>query len=396
MANTRMRATQAYNGPVVDPMGTFNDLSSYYRAVDTTMKQDRAHELNMRELEFQAARKALGLDTSGANGKANDLADKFLNSWNQYMTDAKGIYNQALQGFNEGYDFLRDANKSVDALGDIGKDVEADLDTFRQQFGPLQSEMVAGSREYLQNQREMGAQMKDLAKADYEGVAGRAMADVSQQAEIGRQAEARRMAALGQDPTTMRSRANSANMITGEATGKAVAANLARRGEKERVTGITGQAFQLFDPTKLSQSALAIRQSGDALQGLRANLATAGLDAKTKLATTWGNMATAQGNIGGDIATKIGSQYGDMAGLFSGINYAANQSVPNFPTSSGPSMPSPAYVTSSGGGSSMTTGPQAYETGRAGSYAGGIDRSGITNEPAYMNYSLPKGSYFNM
>lgn len=396
MANTRMRATQAYNGPVVDPMGTFNDLSSYYRAVDTTMKQDRAHELNMRELEFQAARKALGLDTSGANGKANDLADKFLNSWNQYMTDAKGIYNQALQGFNEGYDFLRDANKSVDALGDIGKDVEADLDTFRQQFGPLQADMVAGSQEYLQNQREMGAQMKDLAKADYEGVAGRAMADVSQQAEIGRQADARRMAALGQDPTTMRSRANSANMVTGEATGKAIAANLARRGEKERVAGITGQAFQLFDPTKLSQSALAIRSSGDALQALRSNLAQAGVTAKTNLATTWGNMATAQGNIGGDIATKIGSQYGDMAGLFSGINYAANQSVPNFPTSSGPSMPSPAYVTSSGGGSSMTTGPQAYETGRAGSYAGGIDRSGITNEPAYMNYSLPKGSYFNM
>lgn len=396
MANTRMRATQAYNGPVVDPMGTFNDLSSYYRAVDTTMKQDRAHELNMRELEFQAARKALGLDTSGANGKANDLADKFLNSWNQYMTDAKGIYNQALQGFNEGYDFLRDASKSVDALGDIGADVEADLDTFRQQFGPLQADMVAGSQEYLQNQREMGAQMKDLAKADYEGVAGRAMADVSQQAEIGRQADARRMAALGQDPTTMRSRANSANMVTGEATGKAIAANLARRGEKERVAGITGQAFQLFDPTKLSQSALAIRSSGDALQALRSNLAQAGVTAKTNLATTWGNMATAQGNIGGDIATKIGSQYGDMAGLFSGINYAANQSVPNFPTSSGPSMPSPAYVTSSGGGSSMTTGPQAYETGRAGSYAGGIDRSGITNEPAYMNYSLPKGSYFNM
>ena len=387
------RSDLAYRGPTVNPMGTFNDLSSYYRAIDTSMKQDRAHEINMREMEWLAANQAIGGGyNQGAGGAGNELADKFLNSWNQYMTDAKGIYNQALQGFNEGYDFLRDASKSVDTLNKIGVDVETDLKTFREQFGPLQSDLAAGARQNLKDQQEMGAQLKGLTKADYEGVAGRAMADVTQQAEIGRQADARRMTALGQDPTTMRSRANSANMVTGEATGKAVAANLARRGEKDRVTAITGQAYQLFDPNNLATTALSIRSAGDQLQTLRGNLASQAVTAKSNLANTWGSMATAQGNIGGDIATKIGSQFGDMAGLFSGLNYANNQSFPAYPAATTPSMPTSRYMPMSSGGGNPTARVDKIDAQRSLESVNPMPAP----MPAYMNYSLPQGSYFNM
>jgi hypothetical protein len=394
MSAAQNRSNQAYRGPTVNPMGTFTSLGAYQTALDTAMKQDRAHEINMREMEWLAANQALGYGgyNMGASGAGNELADKFLNSWNQYMTDAKGIYNQALQGFNEGYDFLRDASKSVDTLNKIGVDVESDLKSFREQFGPLQSDLAAGARENLKNQQEMGAQLKGLAKADYEGVAGRAMADVSQQAEMGRQAEARRMAALGQDPTTMRSRANSANMVTGEATGKAVAANLARRGEKERVTGITGQAYQLFDPNNLASTALSIRSAGDQLQTLRGNLASQAVTAKSNLANTWGQMATAQGNIGGDIATKIGSQYGDMAGLFSGLNYANNQSFPAYPAATTPSMPTSRYMPVSSGGGNPTARVDAIDAQHSLETVNPMPGP----MPAYMNYSLPQGSYFNM
>lgn len=381
-AAAKSRSDLAYRGPTVNPMGTFNDLSSYYRAIDTSMKQDRAHEINMREMEYLAANQAIGASGySSAGGPANDLADKFLASWNQYMTDAKGIYNEALKGFDQGYDYLRDATKSIDALGDIGADVENDLNTFRQQFGPLQGELAEGARGNLRNQQQMGAQLKDLATADYEGAAGRAMADVSQQTEIGRQADARRMAALGQDPTALRSRAISANTTTGEATGKALAANMARRGEKDRVTGITGQAYQLFDPNNLAKTALSIRSAGDSLQQLRGNLASQSVATRANLANTWGQMATAQGNIGGDVATKIGSQYGDMAGLFAGLNYANNQSLPAAPAPTRPSMPSYSgsmAVSSGGGNPTSEVGPMPAPM------------------PAYMNYSLPQGSYFNM
>jgi len=389
---TRMSETLAYKGPVVNPMGTFNSLSAYQTAIDTAMKQDRAHEINMRTLEYEAGKQALGLSSSAQSGKANELADKFLSTWDQYMTDAKGIYNQALKGYDQGFEYLRDAKAGLGKLDDISADIDADLGTFREQFGPLQSDLAAGAQTNLRNQQEMGAQLKDLAKADYEGVAGRAMADVSQQAELARQAEARRLQQVGQDPASMRSRSINANLATGEATGKALAANMARRGEKERVTGITGEAFQLFDPTKLAQTALNIRSGQNELQSLRADLAQTGVNARGDIARTAGNMASSMGQTGSGLARDIGAQYGDMAGLFSGLNYAANQSVPAYDPTNRRTIGTGIFPSSVVGGGNPTARVDAISAQNSLQTVQPMPAP----MPAYMNMSLPGGSYYNM
>lgn len=316
----------AYSGAVVNPMGSFQSLSGYARAVDAASRQDRAHELNMRELEYLATRQALGLDQPGGAGGAGGAganADQFLTAWNNTLMASQGVYNRALQAYEGTYDWMRDASESARRLGDLAGTVEQEFQQFRTDFAGLEEDFRGAAVSELGARQRMGAQMEDLATADYEGAAGRAMADVATQAEIGRQAEARRLRSMGIDPSSPRGRAVMERQRSEEMTSRAIAGNIARRGEKERVTGATATAMQLFDPSQMAQMAMGIRGAGTQLIQTAAGLRGAETEAMGGLARTQAAVASGMADVGRSMATTIGGQQADVAGLYAGLQYGA-------------------------------------------------------------------------
>lgn len=320
----------AYSGAVVNPMGSFQSLQGYSRAVDTATRQDRAHELNMRELEYMAARQALGLDQQQQQqtAQAGANADQFLQAWNQTLMASQGVYNRALDAYEGTYDWMKDASESAKRLGDLAGTVETEYQQFRTDFAGLEGDFRTAATEELGSRRRMGAQLEQLATADYEGAAGRAMADVAQQSEIGRQAEARRLASMGIDPSSGRGRAVMERQRSQEMTNRAIAGTMARRGEKERVTGATAQAMSMFDPNAMANMAMGIRGAGTQLLSTAAGLRGAETEAMSGLARTQGQVASGMANVGQSMASTIGGQQADIAGLYAGLAYQNQQPAP--------------------------------------------------------------------
>ncbi len=302
----------------------------YLRYQAAAAKQDRQHEINMREMQYMAARQALGLDGRGGPGGPGTGLDQFLGKWNEYLGQAAGVYNKALQSFEGTYDWMTDARESANRLGDLAGEMETEYRGFRQDFAGTEADFRLAAQEELQARGVARGQLMDLTRADYEGAAGRAMADVTQQAEIGRQAEARRLQRLGMDPTTMMGRTAMQRLAGAEATGKAMAATAARRGEKERVTGATAMAMQLLDPTRMAQTAIGIRGAGTELLQSAAGLRQAETGALSGLAGQQADIARGQAAIGSGLARDIAGQYGDVAGLLAGLQYGQQQSAQNW------------------------------------------------------------------
>ena len=321
-------ADRSAYGQTVNPMGTFQSLQGYTRAVDTATRQDRAHELNMREMEYMAARQALGVGQGGGGAGAGGNADQFLQAWNQTLQASQGVYNRALDAYEGTYDWMKDAGEAAGRLGDLAGQVETEYQQFRTDFAGLEGDFRGAAEGELGARGRMGKQLEGLATADYEGAAGRAMADVTQQSEIGRQAEARRLQGLGIDPTSQRGRAMMEKGRATEAGQKATAANIARRGEKERVTGATATAMSMFDPNAMAQMAMGIRGAGTQLLQTSAGLRGAETQALGQLAGTQAQVATGMAGVGESMATTIGGQQADVAGLYAGLQYGQGQNQP--------------------------------------------------------------------
>ena len=289
--------------------------------------EDRAHEINMRELQYMAGLQALGLDQRGrpVDGGMN----QFLGQWNQILQESRGVYNRALQDMEGGFQWMMDAGESARRLGGLAEELESEYRGFRQEFAGTEADFRMAAGEELQARGVARGELMTQLQADYEGAAGRAMADVTQQAEIARQSEARRLQRLGMDPTTMQGRAMMQRLGGQEATGRALAATQARRGERERVTGAAAMAMQLLDPTRMAQTAMSIRGAGTELLTSAAGLRQAETGALSGLAGQRADISRSMAAIGSGMARDIGAQYGDLAGLQMGLQYGQQQALGN-------------------------------------------------------------------
>ncbi len=291
--------------------------------------QDRAHEINMREMQYIAAQQALGLGGGQAGAGGAGGMNQWLDQWNQTLKESKGVYNKALESFEGAYEWMTDAKESANRLGGLADEMEGEYRSYRKDFAGTEEAFRLASQEELQARGVARGQLMEATKADYEGVSGRAMADVSAQGNLARQAEARRMQRLGVDPSTMRGQAGMQRIAGQEATGKAIASTQARRGEKERATGATTMAMQLLDPSRMAQTAIGIRGAGTEMLGMASQLRGQETSALSGLAGQQANIATGQANIAGAMAQNIGGQYGDMGGLQMGLQYQGQQNAQN-------------------------------------------------------------------
>ncbi len=325
-----IRSGGAYSGGGMQNLYTgATALQDYQRDKGRQINQDRAHEINMREMQYIAAQQALGITGGQAGAGGAGGMNQWLQQWNETLQESKGVYNQALQSFEGTYEWMTDAKESANRLGALAGEMEGEYRSYREDFAGTEQDFRLAAQEELQARGVARGQLMEATQADYEGVSGRAMADVTAQGNIARQAEARRMQRLGVDPSTMRGQAGMQRIAGQEATGKAIASTQARRGEKERATGATTMAMQLLDPSRMAQTAIGIRGAGTEMLGMASQLRGQETSALSGLAGQQANIATGQANIAGAMAQNIGGQYGDMGGLQMGLQYQGQQNAQN-------------------------------------------------------------------
>jgi len=300
---------------------------------------------------------SFGSGSSSSSGQAGGpggqdvsaLANKFWDAWQSSLGNVMGMYNKAAGTLGKSQNYLNDLKKyagSIDALGKQYGDkfaglydqVMSDYGTYSAEFDPLQNESLAAARERLQQRGELATQLMSLARPDYRGVSDRALADVNAQAEKERREAARREAGLGIDPTSGRSRARTTQSHNDEVLAKALAANTARRGEKDRVTGITQAGLQLLNPAVEANMADQIQGRKTQQLGLASGVMGAGAGVETGMKQLGAgfrqNLLTQQRGIAGDYATlgegikrATVDPYSDIYSSLAGYQIGQNQPV---------------------------------------------------------------------
>lgn len=283
------------------------------RAIDLENMQ-----LSLMQREVEAAERRSAAEAAAAKSAA-PLAKEYMQQWNNSLKATQGMFNQAMQGVNRGWEAIEEMQSNQFDFSGLHKDLETEWNNIKDKFGGLTDQAIEMAGEEMTQRRELGRQLTKLAQPDYEGVAGRAMADVTGQAALGRQAEARRLSSLGIDPTSGRGRAMMNTIQGQEALAKAQAATQARRGEKERVTGVTGQAMQLIDPSKTAGIATNVQALKGELLGQRVGLSQAEAQQQQGIANAVAAMSGAAGSVARGMGETVTAPLGEAAGVYSGM-----------------------------------------------------------------------------
>ena len=288
-------------------------------------QEERARQRHLEDMqmglmtrEVEAAERQSAAQQAAAKSAA-PLAKQYMNMWNKSLKQTTGMYNQAMQGVNKGWAAINEMQSKTFDFSKLHKDLESEWENIKGKFGGLTDQAITMAGEEMTQRRALGKQLTSLAQPDFEGAAGRAMADVTAQAEKGRQAEARRLSSLGIDPSSGRGRAMMNTIQGQEALAKAQAATQARRGEKERVTDITGKAMELIDPSKTAGVATDIQKLKGEMMGQRVGLAEAEIGQQRGIAQAIGSMAGAAGGVARGMGETVTAPLGEAAGVYSGM-----------------------------------------------------------------------------
>jgi hypothetical protein len=286
---------------------------------------DRARGVEMEEMQMGMMRQEMDIAqrqaaaTEAAAKSAAPMAKKYMDMWNKSLSTTTGMFNKAMEGVDRGWAAIKTMQDNKVDFSKISADLESEWESIKGKFGGLSDQAIEMAGEEMTQRRQLGKQLSSLAQPDYEGVAGRAMADVTGQAEKGRQSEQRRMASLGIDPTSGRGRSAMNTIQAQETLAKATAATAARRGEKERVGGAAERAMELIDPSKTFGVAKDIQGLKSDILGQRVGVGEAQVRQGAGIAGAIGAMSGAAGNIARGMGETVTSPLGEAAGVYSGM-----------------------------------------------------------------------------
>lgn len=288
-------------------------------------QEDRARQTEMEDMQMGLMRGEMDMQrqqmaaSQAAAKSAAPMAKQYMKMWNTSLKSTQGMYNQAMSSVGEGWKAIKAMQSDKMDFSKLNKDLETEWENIKGKFGGLSDQAIEMAGEEMTQRQQLGRQLGQLAQPDYEGAAGKAMADVTAQSEMGRKSEQRRMASLGIDPTSGRSRSAMNTMQSQEALAKAQAGTEARRGEKERVTGVTQSAMQLIDPSKTAGIATNIQAAKGNLLAQRTGLAEAQTRQQAGIAGAISGMAGAAGNIARGMGETVTGPLGEAAGVYSGM-----------------------------------------------------------------------------
>ena len=267
------------------------------------------------EWALQQQKEAWELQKQSAQNTAN-LTQQFLSQWGVGMEKLGNLYDKILSGETGG---------AAGPLGELTDKIMQEYEDFKTEYQPMEREFFEAAREELGIRRDLAGQLQRLATPDYEGVAGTAMADVAGQSEMARQAAAREAMGYGIDPTSGKFGALTRKSYLDEARNRAIAANLARRGEKERVSGLTTEALGLIKPSETAGVGLGIQKGRTGLLTTAGELGKARADIQRSYADIVGNYGEQMVQPYGEVGfTLLGHQLGQGGGVpATGITPAA-------------------------------------------------------------------------
>jgi len=281
--------------------------------------------------QLKQQQEAWELKKQGAK-QAGELAGKFLSAWSGAMGDVKGMYKASFSALtNLANQISSGATAGTEDLDEISKMIQNEYQTFRADYGEAEKEFIGGAQEEAALRRGMATRLSELGTPDYEGEMGAAVADVRAQSEVARQSEMRRLLGMGIDPSSGRFGALSRKSYLDESRNTAIAMNLARRGEKERVSDLAIKGMGVLDPTKSGTLAMDIRRTGTSMLGQTADIAKARADIVTSRTKALSDIASTTGSQAGGYASNIMNPLGEMAGYYMG------RAGSNLPTNSVPS-----------------------------------------------------------
>lgn len=283
-----------------------------HKYIDTIQaKADQmASEQQMRELTLSQMKEDREAQRR-AEQRALDLSKQYLGQWNQHLSKTKGLINSAVSNIDKTVKSLGDIQPYLSKLDTVADDIMGEYQTYKEKYSGVEGEAIQAQREGLST-------LRGLSKADYEGAAGRAMADATSQANIAKEATARDLARLGIDPTSGKGQAAMRRISDNAVLAKVMGANTARRGEKERVTNVA-----------LPMTQLAGNVAGNVQAG-KQNLLKMGTGAMQTAVGTRSDLARLKGDLAGqkaNLATvynqAVTQPIGEVAHYYQGAGLGA-------------------------------------------------------------------------
>lgn len=274
--------------------------------------------------------------------KAGELSSKFLGQWSDTINKVGSMYGGTMN-------FLRkiagqigkiDTSTSgaikfdikIPGLEGVMDEIKQSYSEWKSQYQPIGQEFLQRSLEQMKKRDEMLGALGRAATPDYAGVAGQAATDVKTQSEMQRQEMARKLLAMGIDPTSGKFGALERKGALQEAKNVAIAMNLARRGEKERATALQAKIAGMYQPGEAARIGAGLVKMGPELlktQGAlgksmadiaaeAARIRTEQIRAKTAQIGALTNIARTSGQLIGGYAQNVMQPQGEIAGYYLG------------------------------------------------------------------------------
>ena len=245
---------------------------------------------------------------------AGKFATKFMGEWSSAMKGLKDVYGKTFDAiFGGGSGGPGGAiGGQVGKLNELGDLMTQEYKDYRERWGETEKTFMEQAQAEGEARGEAISQLKSYARPDYEGVEGRAAADVKGQSELKRQGAAREMMGYGIDPTAGKFGALNRRSYLDEARDTAINMNIARRGEKERAAGVSLDIARTADPRVSGNLALNISQGGNQLARTAADVYGAGAQAISSQTNALANLTSSYGS-------QVVSPYAEMAGTMMGM-----------------------------------------------------------------------------
>ena len=239
---------------------------------------------------------------------AGKFATKFMGEWSSAMKGLKDVYGKTFDAIFGGGDGGAIGGQ-VGKLNELGDLMTQGYKDYREQWGDTEKTFMEQAESEGRARGQAIGELQEHAKTDYEGVTGRAAADVKGQSEIARQNAAREMMGYGVDPTAGKFGALTRKSYLDEARNTAISMNVARRGEKERSAGVSLDIAKTADPRISGSLALGISEGGRGMARTAADVYGAGAQALTAQTQALSNLTSSYGQ-------NVVSPYAEMGGYF--------------------------------------------------------------------------------
>jgi len=309
-----MNVITSHNGAWGPQSTIYGKDGRTYPTIEAARAADHAYDLQMGNRTSTSM--TVGGKSSGGAGSGN-YTQEFLKKWGDINDQVLSTLNGAINDIGSGKSMYPGSEQLQGLISDIGQQSK----DFSQKYGGVETSSINSAMNDINARNDLTNQFMDLSKPDYAGVAGRASADVRASTDKALAENTRQAMSYGVDPTSGKFGALTQKSYLDQARNEAMAMNVARTGEKNRVSDMAAKGLSLIDPSKSYGIAKDIAATKAGLTNQEANLQLADTNANNQAMQLKGALA-------GKVA-DIGSQYGSAGMTMLGLENAKAEAGTN-------------------------------------------------------------------